>query len=222
VPPAFEAVELSPLAPLGTVAALGLVHPNNVLPTFRGTEVLSDCTNVLALEAARRRDHADVVRLCTSHRLVRTQRVKEPWQTQHFRLLALATAGRDPGGRAFEAAAVLEHLRTWIALLRDLPPGYDAEPVGVSLAWDARFDGVAATLARELDLPVTRDEERLEKSAYYQGLCYKLDVRTGGATIPLGDGGFVDWTAKLRQDRKERLLIGAIGTEALVKLARSG
>jgi hypothetical protein len=221
VPPAFRAVELSPVAPLGTVTTLGLVHPNNVLPTFRGTEVLADCTNVLALEAARRRDDDDVVRLCTSHRLVRTQRVSGPWLSQHFRLFALATAGRDPGGRTFETEALLEHLRLWLALLRDLPPGFRAEPVAVSLAWDARFDGVADAVTRGLDLPVRRDEERLGRSAYYQGLCYKLEVRMGGgATVPLGDGGFVDWVARIRQDRKERLLIGAIGTEALLKLAR--
>ena len=40
--------------------------------------------------------------------------------------------------------------------------------------------------------------------------------------VPIGDGGFVGWAGALRQDRKERLLIGAIGTEGLIKLCRTG
>ena len=88
------------------------------------------------------------------------------------------------------------------------------------VAWDARFDGVAAAL-HTLPVPVRRDEERLQRSSYYQGLAYKLEVRTAsGAILALGDGGFVDWGAKLRQDRKERLLISAVGTEGLVKTCR--
>src|SRR5438093_236309 len=84
VPP-FEAVELSPLAPLGTCSTLAPVDQNRVVSTVRNTEVVSDSTNVLALECAlrrrgmRRRDREAtredrLVRLCASQRLVRAQR----------------------------------------------------------------------------------------------------------------------------------------------------
>ena len=51
LPPEYEPVELSPLAPLGTSSVVGTVHQNKVVSTSRNSEVLSDPTNVLALEA---------------------------------------------------------------------------------------------------------------------------------------------------------------------------
>lgn len=219
---AFAPLELSPLAPLGAVSALGLVHPNNVVPTFRGTEVAADPTNVLALACARRRAAGEpVVRLCASQRVVRAQRVSEPGHTQHFRLFAMVTMGRDPGGRTFQSDAVSEQLRVWLQALGSLPVGFAAEPVALVLAWDDAHDAVAERLMAELPIPVRRDPLRLTRSRYYQGLAYKLEVRLGsGGVVPLGDGGFVDWGAKLRQDRRERLLLGAIGSELLCKLGR--
>src|SRR5262245_30325453 len=50
----FEALELAPLAPLGTCSAMGLTSQNKIVSTVRGTEVVSDPTNVLALECVRR------------------------------------------------------------------------------------------------------------------------------------------------------------------------
>ncbi len=51
---AFESMELSPVAPLGVCSVMGLTSQNKVLSALRGTEVVSDPTNVLALECARR------------------------------------------------------------------------------------------------------------------------------------------------------------------------
>jgi hypothetical protein len=55
LPQGFEALALSPVCPLGTVGALTSVSQNSVLSATRGTEVVSDPTNVLALECAVRR-----------------------------------------------------------------------------------------------------------------------------------------------------------------------
>jgi hypothetical protein len=72
---AFEPIELSPIAPLGVCSVMGHASQNKVLSALRGTEVVSDPTNVMALECARRlrRDPATIVRLATSHRCVRAQ-----------------------------------------------------------------------------------------------------------------------------------------------------
>ena len=72
---AFEAVELSPLAPLGACSVVGLGSQNRVVSALRGTEVVADPTNVLALECARRLRERPrgVVRLATSHRCVRAK-----------------------------------------------------------------------------------------------------------------------------------------------------
>jgi hypothetical protein len=52
--PEFEAIELSPVAPLGVCSAVAATDQNRVLSALRMTEVVSDPTNVLALECARR------------------------------------------------------------------------------------------------------------------------------------------------------------------------
>src|SRR5688572_23998974 len=64
----FEAIELSPVAPLGASSAVASTGQNRVLSALRMTEVVSDPTNVLALECALRiRAHqGTAVHLATS------------------------------------------------------------------------------------------------------------------------------------------------------------
>src|SRR5260370_880628 len=130
----FDALDLSPVCPLGTNHALGGVDQNNVLTTIRNAEVLGDSTPAMALEAARRRKAAEQrsahapVRLCSSHRVVRLQRFDFPGFTPHFRLFGLATAGRDTGSSAFEIQHLREHIGFYLSLFR----GLNAE--GFSLA----------------------------------------------------------------------------------------
>jgi hypothetical protein len=114
LPPEFERVELSPVAPLGTSAVLGRIPQDWVVATMRGGEVVSDSTNVLALECAlrRRHDRRGGVRLCTSHRLLRAQPFEPPF-AQHFRLLAVVSAGRAGA----EDALLDEQLGFYLRLL---------------------------------------------------------------------------------------------------------
>ena len=55
LPAEVDGVELSPVAPLGTCSAVAPVSQNRIVTTMRGTEVVSDSTNALAIEAAARR-----------------------------------------------------------------------------------------------------------------------------------------------------------------------
>src|SRR5262245_57638771 len=115
LPDGFDVVELSPVAPLGAVAAVSGLSQNLAVSTVRGSEVVGDSTNVLALEcAARRRGGAGAVRLCAFHRLLRGQRYEDPSFAAHFALLGLTTAGRDEGSFAFEAAALAEHIGFYV------------------------------------------------------------------------------------------------------------
>ena len=107
----FEALELSPVAPLGVCSSMALASQNKIVSTARGTEVVSDPTNVLALECARRlADAAGPVRLATSHRCTRAQAVpKMPGFAAHFRMFcSLATAGCEQENRAFTSGALAE------------------------------------------------------------------------------------------------------------------
>lgn len=112
--PDFEALELSPVAPLGCCSAVALTDQNRVLSALRMTEVVSDPTNVLALECAQRlraRPQA-AIHLATSQRVVRAQPVpNEPGYSQHFRIFILASGGRETKDHAFTVESMLLHIR---------------------------------------------------------------------------------------------------------------
>jgi hypothetical protein len=120
LPATFERLELSPVCPLGTSSVLGGVSQDWTVATIRGGEVLSDSTNVLALECAlrRRRDRSRTVRLCALHRLVRAQPFEPPF-LQHFRLLALCSAGRS----GEDDTLLAEQLAFYERFLGELVPG---------------------------------------------------------------------------------------------------
>jgi Histidyl-tRNA synthetase len=121
VAPQFEAVELSPLAPLGAIATLTGLDQGNVLSTIRAFECASDPTVGLALECARRRKgptgRKETTRLCASHRVVRFPAPKKAGFTAHFKLFSLVSAARDAGSFSFETAALREHIGSYLSLL---------------------------------------------------------------------------------------------------------
>ncbi len=200
LPDGFELLELSPVAPFGVVTTLGGLSQNLTVSTVRGSEVVSDSTNVLALECAlRRQSGAPVVRLAAFHRMLRGQAYDDPSSAAHFALLGLASAGRGP---EFELAALREHLAFYARLLAAL--AIDAE---VSLTpLEERFRPVVE------QIPDARlDDERTSGRGYYTGASFSIDA--DGMNVV--DGGFVDWTQRLLSNRKERLLISGVGTERL-------
>jgi hypothetical protein len=86
---------------------------------------------------------------------------------------------------------------------------------------------ILAALTAELGglpgLDVAEAPERDSGRAYYRGLCFKVFARSGADAemLEVGDGGFVDWTAKLLGNRKERTLISGYGIDRLA-LASQG
>jgi hypothetical protein len=136
---AFEALELSPVCPLGTVRAISGIHQNNVLSASRGAELLADPTPLLALECARRRrrpaDRTGTIRLCTSHRMMRMQPAPAGL-LPHFRLFAMVTAAQKapPPGSASEVAVELDLLREHLAVYLDLFAALERPPHGFRFA----------------------------------------------------------------------------------------
>ena len=126
LPRSFHAIELSTVSPLGSVSCLASVSQDWVLTTIRNTEVVSDPTNVLALECAVRRKKltrsrpADPTRvdLACSHRVLRAQRHQDQRALSHFRLFSLCSAGRDAGSMVFETTAITDHVRFYLTSLR--------------------------------------------------------------------------------------------------------
>jgi hypothetical protein len=227
LPSGFETVVLAPVVPLGTHTATGDVDPRNVIATIRGTEVAADPTNGLALEAAARRGEllsrsprsADLVRLAASQRVTRAQLFEGPVSFAHFQLLGVVTAGRDTGGREFERRHLAEHAR--LAAVGALAAGVEHVTIAITCMDDAArqvFSDVKDTLAGLANTAVVEAPERETGLAYYRDLCFKVFASAGGHRFEVGDGGFVDWTAKLLGNRKERLLISGYGLDRLALL----
>jgi len=220
LPHEFEPIELSPVAPLGTSSVLATVHQDKALSSIRSVEVLSDATNVLALEcASRRRRSPEPVHLAASHRHLRTSLYKDPLSFAHFRLFALCSAGRDSRDQPFHPGALDLHLRFYAELLRDFM-GPDLE-VRIALTDLASETPREAWMKSYPHAELVSDPARTSGRGYYTDVCFKIHARAaGGEWLELGDGGAVDWTRKLLSNAKERLVISGISGERACALIR--
>jgi len=224
----FEPIELSPVCPLGTNTAVAPMSQNKVLGTIRNTEVVADSTNVMALECAVRRKEllrkdakdASLVRLCSSHRLLRAQNFSGPNMTAHFRVFSLCTAGRDTGSFEFEAAAIAEHVSVYQRLFQWMnQSGYAIGAISVGIYGENEFFTSKIVEAIEIILPDFAPVKRLgsRNSRYYPTASFTLNIRDQtGEEINIGDGGLTDWTGQLLSNSKERLMISGIGTDRLI------
>ena len=221
---AFEALELSPLAPLGVCSTVALSSQNRVVASLRGTEVVSDPTNVLALESAARLKYEPqaVVRLATCHRCVRAQAVPQrPGHSAHFRLFCLATAGKQTADQGLLVEAMTEQIRVHLAALVRLGQcGYGFEEQRVKLMSNAARAGVAQRIAALLSdvqvvhEPLTRD--------YYDGLRFMIEVRSPqGVVMPLIDGGAFNWLERLAANRKLVFVASGMGSQLVPLLFRN-
>jgi hypothetical protein len=222
LPGEFTGIDLSPVAPLGTCTAVSPGSQDRVIATTRGTEVVSDPTNVLALEAAvrRRQSPATPVHLAACHTVLRAQPFDGPGLFQHFRLFALVSSGRDGGSATTEAAMLTAHLRFWIAALADLVPGRRAEVSYTVFGFPPLAQRISDTVLPALGPPapavaITEDPGRRQGRGYYERGAIKLYV--DGQEV--GDGGFANWTAQFNNDAKERCLTSCVSTERLAALA---
>jgi hypothetical protein len=212
----FEAVELSPLAPLGASSSVALTTQNRVVSTVRGTEVVSDPTNVLALESARRlrEDQTRIVRFCTSHRCVRAQEVpKGPGFAAHFRMFCMTTAGHERKDQAFVTDALTHHIRTHLLGLDRLEQhGYRFPDRRVRVLCTEEREPLARRIAGAVEgVPVSM--ERLEQR-YYDGLRFMISAHSAaGDDIPLIDGGAFDWLHQLAANHKLVFVASAIGSQ---------
>jgi hypothetical protein len=219
----FEAIELSPLAPLAGTSSFALTDQNRVVSTCRGTEVVSDTTNVLALECAERLRRAPgaTIHLATSQRVVRAQPFpKLPGYAPHFRLFALASAGIERKDHALIIETLTRHVRTLLAALERLENrGYTFGARRLELLATEDRAVLADRIAANLQLDVRR--ELLQHPYYSAGLRFKLSVTTpDGQELPLADGGAFDWVARLTSNRRAVFVASGLGAQ-LVPLFRS-
>ncbi len=230
----FQPIELAPLAPLGSCSAIASVHQNKVVATSRNVEVMSDPTNVMALEGAIRREKSlkthpkdkTVVNLCCSQRVTRAQFWNQPNSFAHFKLFALCSAGSDTGSYQFEKQQFEKHLTFYLDLMtaKDSPFHFPKVEVLITpiekrlipFLTDQLFPKLKANYP---SVTFQIDDKRKKGIGYYETLCFHINAAPeSGDFLNLVDGGFTDWTQKLVSNRKERCLISAIGSERAVLL----
>jgi hypothetical protein len=224
LPADIEGVELSPVVPLGTCSAVGPVSQNRVVTTARSTEVLSDPTNALALEAAdrrRRRGRAGSVHLAASHRQLRAQRFG-PGMSAHFPLFSLVSSARDEGSGRTQAELLTRHLGYWQRVLAALIPSV---PVRLRLAVhdnpvlrERLADTVGPALPDGPRLSIVDGPEPGRLPEYYRDAALKVFAEVGDGIVELGDGGFTTWTAQLMGDAKECCFVSCLSTERLLAI----
>ena len=238
LPKDFRLVELSPVCPLGAASVLSPISQDWIVSTIRNTEVVADSTNVLALECAvRRREQktfstgsAAPVHLAASHRVLRGQKMSlGPSVRQHFRLFSLCSAGRDPGNLRFEIETVRLHVGFFLTGLKKflgskIPLRVTVSDFGSNVPRSMVESGVVDKLqSSHKGVKIGFDQDRKQGRGYYAELCFKISVTSlEGKEQELVDGGDVDWTQRLLNNAKERLVISGCGSERLCELSGSG
>jgi hypothetical protein len=232
LPVDFELVDLSPVTPLGTSSVLTTVHQNNIVSTIRNTEVAADTTNILALECALRRKQlfqedpksTNRVKLCSSQRLTRAQPFEGKSFSAHFCIIALCTAGKDEGNDKFETESLVEHINFYIRILDQLVDKEEIKMINIKLFEYEGYDNTFLFKKIE-DQVIMRDDIgiKIEKNSDF-GKGYYMRLRFGISVVNHNkeefdyiDGGFVDWTGRLLNNKKERLLTSGIGTDFLLR-----
>lgn len=232
LPAGFEPLELSPVCPLGTNSVIATVDQNKTITTIRNTEVVSDSTNVLALECANRRQtlyhkqstNLPDTKLFASHRLVRTQVFQGPATLPHFRVLSLVSAGRDRGGFSFESTALVEHIEFYVRMIQTLAANNKTRVqlrVAVTMFEETQRTRVQANVVENLaskyaDIAFQFDDARESGRGYYVGAGFQLFAKNfAGTEYFIADGGCTNWMQTLLSNQKERLVISGAGCERL-------
>ena len=224
---AFEGVLLSPVAPLGVCSALAPTSQDRTISAARSLEVVSDPTNALALECARRlrRRPTEDVRLCTVHQVLRAQPVPDrPGHSRHFRMFAMAEAGPGRAEDGFEVDAIVRHLSVFDRFFEsagDLGLRFPQRRAIVLTASERDVLGERAARALASTLPqVAVVRERLT-SSYYGGVRVQFGAHTGtGEFCPIGDLGVFDWAAQLTANRRQRFVASGLGIQLAPLLFR--
>lgn len=225
LPEGYRELTLAPHAPLGTSSVLAGFSQDRVMSTIADTEVVSDSTNVLALECARRRRAQAARREPSPTRLAAAHRMLRPREGAHFGLLALCAAGRDQGSFALQLEALGEQLGWHLRVIAGHAPHLELEVLLTDLSDGRRRSGLRERLIvpMQAEWPGVRwsfDDAREAGRGYYVETCFAINaVRQDGWRENLSDGGLTDWTARLLSDDKEWLLISGLGSERLMSVA---
>jgi hypothetical protein len=232
---AFQPIELSPVALLGSCSVVAPADQKKILSALRGTEVLADATNAIALHVSdlkktqqwKPSNPADKIRFSVIQRHLRTQAISGKGFTPHFKIAGLVTCGTDTGSYAFEKESLAEHIAVMTALFREY---YKVDEVQFRFLCRSGYTHTDDLVRRVRDYALEKNPNVVidvvsqpgKETSYYKGIQYKIDIRVKGRQYEIGDGGFVDWTQQLLQNKKERMLSTGIGFEFMYRILQGG
>jgi hypothetical protein len=220
-------IALSPAAQWGSCSVVAPASQKKIVSALRQTEIVADATNALALHIAdlRRKGAlpgAQPARFCTVHRHIRAQEIRGKGFSAHFKIGCTVTAGRDYGDHRFECQALLEQVVAFQSLFSEV---FKVEKIRWKLQRRGGYEGgkplmdrLSAHLTKEVPGIVLALEDDPAENNYYKGVQFKMIIDAAGQEWEIADGGFVDWTQQLLEDRKERLLIGGFGLDILFRI----
>lgn len=217
----IQTILLSPSAPLGSCSVFGCVDQYNVVSALRGTETLSDPSNMMAIIIAdrlKRRTESNTPPLhyATTVRAVRAQVFSGKGFFAHFGLFCMVSSGKDIGSYACEKELLKKHLHFYKDLLQE---HFNAKlsivlrKRGGYTDGDGFFNKMTEVVQTAFpDTPLSFDYDDVDNK-YYKGINFQIYMETEHEKMMIGDGGFVDWIHQMLGSKKERCLISGIGLD---------
>ncbi|MBN2197596.1 hypothetical protein JW698_00110 [Candidatus Wolfebacteria bacterium] len=117
-----EAIELSPVGPLGSTSVLSRISQKSIITTSRNNEVLSDASPLLAIEYEKRRKKGATksVHLFTSHRVIRAQNFdKIKGFIPHFRAMFLLSGDKFLGRWELIESFLEKHIDYYLCIIKN-------------------------------------------------------------------------------------------------------
>jgi hypothetical protein len=224
----IRTILLSPSAPLGSCSVFGYVNQYNVVSALRGTETLSDPTNMLAIIIAdklKNRTESNITPLhySTTARVVRGQTFSGTASYAHFGLYCMVSSGKDTGSYICEKELLQTHLSYYMKLFKAQFSANFSITLGSRSGYKDRngfFDkmtDVTQTIFPDTAISFNATDT---ENKYYHGINFKLFMEKDGKVLEIGDGGFVDWICQMLGSKKERCLISCIALDRLLLLDR--
>ncbi|MCK5103763.1 MAG: hypothetical protein KAR17_13155, partial [Cyclobacteriaceae bacterium] len=157
-------------------------------------------------------------------RLTRAQDIEIKNFSAHFNLIALCSSGRDEGNEIFELRSLKEHIVFYIKLINNILDKSSIKTINVKFFDYKKVDNSRLLNAIRNELSGFEDVNiKIIKNSdfgknYYGRLRFMISIiDRNNQEFDFVDGGFTNWTAKLLNNNKERLLTSGIGSDYLLR-----